>query len=99
MTERNLNTKYGKEYHGRDHLFVVINVDYDKEFRIKYKIDNESDDLLRELTNKAITELKEKHNNQILITNVHVCTTKYGIELFFGKWFKRNENKLILKGV
>ena len=69
-----------------------------KEFRIKYKIDNESDDLLRELTNKAIKELKEKYGNEIQVTNVHMCTTKYGIELFFGKWLKRNENKIILKG-
>ena len=98
MKLRNLNTKYGKEYHGRDHLFIVIDVDYKKEFRIKYKIDNESDDLLRELSHKAVSELKEKYGNEIQVTNVHMCTTKYGIELFFGKWFKRNENKIILKG-
>ena len=97
MTEWNLNTKYGREYHGRDHLFVVINVDYDKEFRIKYKIDNESDDLLRELSHKAIDTLKAKYGD-VSITNLHMCVTKYGIECFFGKWFKRNENKLILKG-
>lgn len=97
MTEYNLNTKYGREYHGRDHLFIVINVDDDKEFRIKYKIENESDDLLRELSHKAVDTLKAKYGD-VLITNVHMCLTKYGIESFFGKWLKRNENKLILKG-
>ena len=99
MKLRNLNSKYGKEYHGKDNLFIVIDVDYKKEFRIKYKIDNESDNLLRKLTDKAIAELKNKHGDEIQITNVYLCTTKYGIELFFGKWLKQNENKIISKQI
>lgn len=97
---RNLNTKYGKEYHGKNHLFIVINVDDDKEFRIKYKIDsNSNDDILRKLSHKAIAEVKEKYGKDINITNLHMAQTKYSIEMFFGRWLKCNENKLILKGV
>lgn len=97
MTEYNLNTKYGKEYHGRDNLFIVISVNYNQEFRIKYKIDNESNELLKELSYKAIDTFKESYSKDMQITNVHMCVTKYGIESFFGKWLKRDENKLLPK--